>query len=155
LESQSNDLAGGDVGTILDWTLTLESDGIIYTWSSTPSGFSSSLQNPTDTPSATTEYTISADYNGCVNTSNVTVNVTPCLISPLPATHLYVKIRISIWYPITLHQVSQVEIPILGRDPAGFYRDHRIQQFPVPHLQMLDGIMLVYKIRLDVLQQIH
>lgn len=48
-----------------------------YSWTSTPAGFTSTLQNPTGiTPTQTTTYTVAAaNTGGCVATSSVTVTV--------------------------------------------------------------------------------
>lgn len=47
-----------------------------FTWSSTPIGFSSTLQNPTDAPLTTTQYdVVVTTVNGCTNTASVTVTV--------------------------------------------------------------------------------
>jgi hypothetical protein len=48
-----------------------------YSWTSSPAGFTSTSQNPTDTPGATTTYivTITNTALGCYDTASVTVNV--------------------------------------------------------------------------------
>jgi len=61
-----------------------------YTWSSTPSGFSSSVQNPTNvTPTASTTYTVAytSQVTGCSNsgTASVTVNSPTASITPAPS----------------------------------------------------------------------
>jgi hypothetical protein len=50
-----------------------------FAWTSTPAGFGSSVQNPTGvTPSATTQYTVTASNTfGCTASASVSVNVTP------------------------------------------------------------------------------
>ncbi|NNT72878.1 hypothetical protein HKT18_11680 [Flavobacterium sp. IMCC34852] len=49
---------------------------ITYAWTSTPSGFTSSIQNPTATPSSATTYNVTAtSASGCTATSSVLVNV--------------------------------------------------------------------------------
>ncbi|NSW45417.1 MAG: T9SS type A sorting domain-containing protein [Bacteroidales bacterium] len=46
------------------------------TWTSTPLGFSSNIYNPTDAPTATTEYNVVVtSSNNCTNTASVTVTV--------------------------------------------------------------------------------
>lgn len=48
-----------------------------FSWTSTPVGFSSTLYNPVDHPSQSTEYTVTVTSAfGCTNTASVTVNVT-------------------------------------------------------------------------------
>lgn len=49
-----------------------------FTWTSTPSGFTSAVQNPTGvTPSATTQYVVTASNSfGCTASASVSVNVT-------------------------------------------------------------------------------
>ena len=62
------DDAGNDTGTLLDWSISVvSSSGVTYTWSSVPSGFSSSSSNPTTSASANTSYSVSASYAGCSN----------------------------------------------------------------------------------------
>ncbi len=53
-----------------------------YSWTSVPAGFTSSVANPTVTPSVTTTYTLveTITATGCTNTNSVTVTV-----NPLPA----------------------------------------------------------------------
>ncbi|MCX7862231.1 MAG: T9SS type A sorting domain-containing protein, partial [Bacteroidales bacterium] len=47
-----------------------------FSWTSQPLGFTSTLSNPTDVPSATTQYTVTVtSYQGCTNTANITVTV--------------------------------------------------------------------------------
>ena len=52
-----------------------------YSWSSSPSGFTSSLQNPTDTPTVTTTYTVTVTSGTSTTTASTTVTV-----NSLPAT---------------------------------------------------------------------
>ncbi|MBL0341999.1 MAG: T9SS type A sorting domain-containing protein [Bacteroidetes bacterium] len=62
------DDAGSDVGTLLDWTLSvISSTGVTYTWSSVPAGFSSSAPQPTTSLSAATTYSVSSTFAGCSN----------------------------------------------------------------------------------------
>lgn len=58
-------------------SVTEPSPTYTYSWSSNPSGFSSPLQNPADTPTTTTTYTVSITNTaiGCSDTASVTVNV--------------------------------------------------------------------------------
>jgi subtilisin-like proprotein convertase family protein len=74
------DRASSDVGTLNSWTLRLNNQvatTISYNWTSTPSGFSSSSQNPTANPAQTTTYTVTASESGtgCAGSNSVTVNV--------------------------------------------------------------------------------
>ena len=51
--------------------------GSTYSWTSNPSGFTSSLPNPTVTPTATTTYTFTeTSANGCQASNSVTVTIT-------------------------------------------------------------------------------
>jgi hypothetical protein len=59
-----------------DITLTGTPTTGTYSWTSSPTGFSSAVQNPSVTPTETTSYTLSATNNyGCVATSTVAVTV--------------------------------------------------------------------------------
>ncbi|MEN9441014.1 MAG: hypothetical protein RLZ33_1091 [Bacteroidota bacterium] len=51
--------------------------GGTYAWTSTPAGFTSSIQNPSVNPATTTTYTLTTTANGCTNSDNVLVTVTP------------------------------------------------------------------------------
>lgn len=51
--------------------------GGTYSWTSSPAGFTSSIQNPSVTPATTTTYTLTTTANGCTNSDNVLVTVTP------------------------------------------------------------------------------
>ncbi|MBI5217630.1 MAG: aryl-sulfate sulfotransferase [Bacteroidia bacterium] len=59
-------------------SVTETNPSYIYSWSSSPSGFSSTMQNPTVTPSIETTYTVTVtDVNtGCSGSASVTINVT-------------------------------------------------------------------------------
>jgi hypothetical protein len=48
---------------------------VIYSWTSDPSGFTSSIQNPTVNPAVTTTYTLAVTRNGCTVTDEVVVTV--------------------------------------------------------------------------------
>ncbi|MFM1745359.1 MAG: hypothetical protein RLZZ630_1296 [Bacteroidota bacterium] len=74
------DLAGNDIGTINNWTLSLTTvvpTTLSYTWTSTPPGFSASGSTATVTPSASTAYTVTVTESGtgCQNSQAVQVNV--------------------------------------------------------------------------------
>ncbi|MBK6400263.1 MAG: proprotein convertase P-domain-containing protein [Bacteroidia bacterium] len=74
------DLANVDTGRIQNWTLNINNaipETISYSWTSTPSGFTSSVQNPTDVPVANTTYTVVATSSatGCSATNSVSVAV--------------------------------------------------------------------------------
>lgn len=74
------DRAAVDVGQILSWTLTvLNNETFAYSWTSNPSGFVSTSQNPQVTPVTTTTYTVTATSSatGCSGTASVTANVQP------------------------------------------------------------------------------
>jgi len=54
-----------------------------YSWSSTPAGFSSNIENPTVSPTVTTTYTLTiTDSDACAGTANIVVT-----ISPQPSIH--------------------------------------------------------------------
>jgi len=79
-------VASVDINTICDGdTAQLSASGSggseVYTfaWSSNPIGFSSNEQNPTDTPSTTTLYTVTIDDGYNTATSSVTI-----IVNPLP-----------------------------------------------------------------------
>ncbi|MBL7915561.1 MAG: proprotein convertase P-domain-containing protein [Bacteroidia bacterium] len=70
------DDAADDLGTLTDWTLTYNTPaGVTYSWTSTPSGFTSTAANPTANPTTTTTYEVIATGNGCAG-SPATVTVT-------------------------------------------------------------------------------
>jgi subtilisin-like proprotein convertase family protein len=73
-----------DVGTLLNWTITMNTlSGVTYTWTSSPAGYSSSLQDPgTITPTLSREYivTVTDNGSGCTATASTgVVNVSPTL----------------------------------------------------------------------------
>jgi subtilisin-like proprotein convertase family protein len=76
------DDAGGDVGTLLDWTITFNvPDGIAtYSWSPATGLSSTTIANPVANPTSTTTYTVMiTDNSGCsaTGTTTVTVNSLP------------------------------------------------------------------------------
>jgi subtilisin-like proprotein convertase family protein/F0F1-type ATP synthase assembly protein I len=86
------DVASVDVGTINNWTLrlnTLVPSVINYSWTSTPAGFTSSIQSPSVTPAITSTYNVTATdpATGCSATNNIAVNVTaiPQIVISNPA----------------------------------------------------------------------
>lgn len=48
-----------------------------YSWTSSPSGFTSTLQSPTVTPTVSTTYTVNVSSNGCSSSSFASVTVKP------------------------------------------------------------------------------
>lgn len=74
-----SDRASTDVGTLSSWTLRIKNpSGITYTWTSTPSGFTSSAATTTDNPTVATTYHVNATFDGCTGSnSSVTVNMNP------------------------------------------------------------------------------
>ena len=88
------DRASTDVGTINNWTLTINNtvpSTYTYSWTSLPAGFSSQLQNPIVSPASNTSYTVTATEGGTgctgVQTTNIVVgnsiNVTTNSPSPI------------------------------------------------------------------------
>jgi hypothetical protein len=61
--------------TQLAATATVTS-GTTYAWTSSPSGFTSTLQNPVASPTVTTKYYVTATNSSCSSVDSVTVNVT-------------------------------------------------------------------------------
>lgn len=78
-----SDRVNGDVGTLSSWSIKIfTTTGMTYTWTSTPSGFTSSSATPTDNPSVNTTYHVTASYNGCMSAQgNRSISVNP---SPTP-----------------------------------------------------------------------
>ncbi|MBK8363079.1 MAG: HYR domain-containing protein [Bacteroidetes bacterium] len=78
------DDAAQDNGTLLNWTITMNTiSGVTYTWTSSPSGFSSSVQNPgIISPTISRDYivTVTGNGNGCTaSASTGVVNVSPAM----------------------------------------------------------------------------
>ena len=76
-------VAGTDVSICIGSGTTLGAiavGGSTYSWSSNPTGFTSTLANPTVSPTVTTTYTvIETASTGCTNSHSVTVTVNPIL----------------------------------------------------------------------------
>ncbi|REK00382.1 MAG: hypothetical protein DWQ39_12060, partial [Bacteroidetes bacterium] len=74
-----DDASAGDIGTLDDWSITMNLvTGLTYTWTSSPAGFTSNVQNPGAVfPTVTTTYTVSIAnaVTGCSVQGNATVNV--------------------------------------------------------------------------------
>lgn len=73
------DHAGSDVGTLNNWTLTLNNtvpSTYSYSWTSSPPGFTSGIQNPVVNPGANTVYTVLATESGTGCTGSQNANVT-------------------------------------------------------------------------------
>jgi subtilisin-like proprotein convertase family protein len=76
------DVDASDIGTINNWTLQLNTqiqNTNSFSWTSLPSGFTSSISNSSAVPSGNTTYSVTATDNmtGCTATSSVSVSVTP------------------------------------------------------------------------------
>jgi subtilisin-like proprotein convertase family protein len=74
------DLAGVDIGTINSWTITLNNlvtTQLAYSWTSSPSGFTSADPNAIVSPTGNTTYTVLVTnlITGCSGTATATVNV--------------------------------------------------------------------------------
>ncbi|MBK7965338.1 MAG: proprotein convertase P-domain-containing protein [Bacteroidetes bacterium] len=73
------DDATDDLGTLTTWTLTITYiNGLSYSWTSTPSGFISSVQNPGSTSisqSTTFSVLLTDIVSGCSDSSEVLVNI--------------------------------------------------------------------------------
>lgn len=54
-----------------------------YSWSSIPAGFTSTLQNPTVTPTATTSYVVNVTSGNCSESDTVTVSIEPTPATPV------------------------------------------------------------------------
>lgn len=74
------DMAGVDIGNILNWSITINKaipGTYSYMWSSTPPGFSSTINNPVVNPvvSTTYEVIVTEDGTGCIGTQSLPVTV--------------------------------------------------------------------------------
>jgi subtilisin-like proprotein convertase family protein len=74
------DLSANDVGTIQNWTLTLNNvvpTTVSYAWTSNPAGFSASGASVTAFPQSNTTYTVTATESGtgCQNSQSVAVTM--------------------------------------------------------------------------------
>ncbi|TAH41369.1 MAG: hypothetical protein EYC69_08780, partial [Bacteroidetes bacterium] len=74
-----DDGGGGNIGSFISWSLIFDlPNGVSYTWTSTPAGFTSSVQNPGPvSPLVNTTYTVEvADIvTNCSASSSTSVNV--------------------------------------------------------------------------------
>ncbi|MFN8153723.1 MAG: MopE-related protein [Bacteroidia bacterium] len=72
------DDANADVGSLTSWTLVITyPSGLSYSWTSTPSGFTSNLEDPTGVSlNQNTDFTVVATDNatGCTSSATVSVN---------------------------------------------------------------------------------
>jgi len=75
------------IGTLLNWTIVFTDDanGLTYTWTSTPAGFTSSSPNPTDTPTDTITYHVTVTNGVCPVTANVPVQI----LAPAPTPYIF------------------------------------------------------------------
>lgn len=73
--------------------------GDVYSWSGSPSGYSSTLSDPTVTPSVTTTYTLTETITatGCIKSNSVTVT-----INPIPAAATVLNATICTGYTILI-----------------------------------------------------
>lgn len=74
------DLAGNDIGTINNWTLTLNTvvpTTLSYDWTSVPAGFTATGSSVTASPQSTTTYTVTVTESGtgCQNSQSLQVIV--------------------------------------------------------------------------------
>ena len=79
------DDASGDVGTLLDWTITFNNpEGIAsYSWSPATGLTSTTIANPVATPTVNTTYTVVVtDNSGCSSTDSVAITVSPLPVAP-------------------------------------------------------------------------
>ncbi len=79
------DLAGVDTGRVQNWNIIIKNqvpETISYAWTSVPSGFTSTIQNPTHSPTVNTAYTVIATSSstGCTASNTVSVSV-PAVLS--------------------------------------------------------------------------
>jgi subtilisin-like proprotein convertase family protein len=82
------DGAGGDVGFLIQWSITLQNGAATWTWSSDPAGFTSTADSVWVSPDTTTIYTVTLQdsASGCTQPYSWTLNVNPPLdVFILPA----------------------------------------------------------------------
>jgi len=75
-----SDRAGGDIGTLLNWEISFVDDnGLTYSWTSTPAGFTSSASQFIESISSaiTFHLDVSNSSQGCSNTGNLVMDVLP------------------------------------------------------------------------------
>lgn len=104
---------------------------VTYAWSSEPAGFSSTLQNPTVTPSLPTIYTITATSEGQSVTDQVSVDVVTCTGIPDQRAAASLGIfpnpsrgNISISWPQNDHEAT--DLTIVKPDGSTVYEAQRI-----------------------------
>lgn len=78
---QMQDVATGDPGLLLNWSIEFNTNPAMYSWTSVPAGFTATTGSVWVTPSATTTYSVnvSDSITGCDTTYSYTVNVNPPL----------------------------------------------------------------------------
>ena len=79
-----SDRAGGDVGTLLNWEISFVDDnGLTYTWTSTPSGFTNSSSEFTTSINSSITFNLTVDNTsqGCSATGNIALTASP---APVP-----------------------------------------------------------------------
>ncbi|HNQ62123.1 MAG TPA: hypothetical protein PKJ62_07015, partial [Bacteroidia bacterium] len=79
------DNVSGSTGSYSSWTLTVDLyNGVSYSWTSNPAGFTSSVQNPGSvSPTVNTDYIvqITDDGTGCTASSTASVTVNPVTLN--------------------------------------------------------------------------
>ncbi len=86
------DLDASDVGTLNNWTFRINTQvptTMSYVWTSNPSGFNSTSQNPTASPTVSpTTYIVTAteSITGCTGSNSVTVNISNPVVTVSPST---------------------------------------------------------------------
>jgi gliding motility-associated-like protein len=83
------DDGAGDIGTLVNWSITFLLDNSVnsFVWSPTSGLSSSTVANPTASPASSTTYTLTiTDLLGCTKTANATVNVSSAVVGGTIAT---------------------------------------------------------------------
>jgi subtilisin-like proprotein convertase family protein len=72
-------------GNIISWEINfIDGNGITYSWTSTPPGFTSALQNPSSVLSQSTNFHLSVNGpGGCTTNSSVTANASPLPVAQI------------------------------------------------------------------------